>query len=637
MKIPSLPARLIALTFMTLGLPLAAQAITLKEAAQEAALRNPEVLARWHAFREASEGIDVAKGGYRPRVDVTGEVAREHLKQEPPSPAYEDTYNTQSLGVFLNQMIFDGWATRYEVKRLNYAQRASYYDLVRATENIALDTTRAYSDVLRFRKLKVLAEDNYVQHRAIFEQLQRRVKAGVGRRVDLEQASGRLALAESNLITESSNLHDVSVRYQRLVGSRPPADLAEPAALKANIPDQLRDTLYEAYKFNPGLLAAQENIVSAQAGAHGARSRFYPRLDLRASRNMGWNVDGLTDETRDRIGLLLNYNLYNGGSDQAQERQYWERVNIAKDLRDKECRDVRQAVTIAHNDIRQLGDQLAYLDQHQLATEKARDAYRKQFDIGQRTLLDVLDSENELYDARRSYVNGLHDHFYAYARTQAGMGKLLPSIGLTSLDTPQLFQADEQAPFDPDTVCPPEGDLAVATDKDKLFADALAANPDLLPPQAVPAPALAPGDADRDGVTDDKDKCPGTPAGTQVDQVGCPIQAIIQLNGVHFDLDKHDLRPDAIPLLDEAIKVLVRYPKMRVEVAGHTDYFHTDEYNLVLSERRAKAVMAYIVAQGIAADRVTARGYGESQPVADNATAEGQAANRRVEMRVLEK
>ncbi len=87
-------------------------------------------------------------------------------------------------------------------------------------------------------------------------------------------------------------------------------------------------------------------------------------------------------------------------------------------------------MTIAHNDLKKLAEQIEYLDLHQLATEKARDAYRKQFDIGQRTLLDLLDTENELFDARRAYVNALHDQAYAHARTQAGMGKLLGIINI---------------------------------------------------------------------------------------------------------------------------------------------------------------------------------------------------------------
>ena len=102
-------------------------------------------------------------------------------------------------------------------------------------EAIALEVVRAYTDVIRFRKLVSLSEDNYVRHRAVFEQIQAKSKAGVSRRVDLEQISGRLALAEANLVTETSNLHDVSARFQRLVGNMPSKDLEALGNLSSGI------------------------------------------------------------------------------------------------------------------------------------------------------------------------------------------------------------------------------------------------------------------------------------------------------------------------------------------------------------------------------------------------------------------
>ena len=89
-------------------------------------------------------------------------------------------------------------------------------------------------------KLVALAEENYVQHRSVFEQIQRKVQAGAGRRVDFEQASGRLALAESNLLTETANLHDVSARYQRIVGETPPGTLP-PAGMFKDVPAQANE------------------------------------------------------------------------------------------------------------------------------------------------------------------------------------------------------------------------------------------------------------------------------------------------------------------------------------------------------------------------------------------------------------
>ncbi len=607
-----------------------AQPITLKDAAQEAVLRNPEVQAKWHAYKEASETVGIAKGRYLPSLDMNAGIFRE-WKDEPAAAGGDRDFTSRGVELRLNQILFDGFATRSDVKRLNYAQRVRYYELLDASEAAALEAMRAYNDVLRYRALHKLAEQNYVQHRAVYEQIQRKVKLGVGRGVDLEQASGRLALAESNLLTEASNLHDVSARYQRIVGALPPAEMATLPRLTQEVPPKTADALRKAYELNPQLAAANENIVSSLADVDVKRAPYYPRLDLQAAQTWGWDTDGI-DGTYDnrKIGLALNYNLFRGGSDKAGVGAAVERVSIAKDLRDKVCRDVRQTLTIAHNDIGRLGEQLQYLEQHLTATEKARDAYRKQFDIGQRTLLDLLDTENELFEARRAYLNASHDYTQAYGRTHGSIGTLLSSIGLQRLDTPNLFDGKEKAEFDPDTICPPSGVGQLVVDKDKVFADAMAANPGLLPPESAPV-----GDADGDGVTDDKDKCPDTPKGTKVDHTGCPLQDVTILKGVNFDFDKDTLRPDAMPILDEAAAVMQRYPEIRVEIGGHTDSVGSDEYNLDLSDRRAKTVMDYFISKGIDAGRLGFKGYGEASPITDNDSSAGRAQNRRVEMRVI--
>lgn len=619
----------VIVTALTLAIAtMAAQAAetSLKEAAQEAVLKNPEVLARWHAYKAATENIDVVKGRYRPKVDVAAGVAAE--RQD--TPTIDDSYTRTGASLILNQMLFDGFATRDEVAKFSYAQRVRYNELLDTSENTALEAMRAYVDVLRYRKLYELAQENYVRHRMVFEQIEGRVKTGVGRRVDLEQASGRLALAESNLLTEASNLHDVSARYQRIVGVLPPEQMSEPPMLEAGIPATSANALRLAYVQHPALQAAQENIVSAMNDARERHAPFLPRVDLRARQDVGHNLDGIKgSHNLTNVELLLNYNLYNGGSDQAAERQYWEQVNVAKDLRDKTCRDVRQTLYIAYNDVSRLKEQLGYLEQHQLSTEKARDAYRKQFDIGQRTLLDLLDTENELFEAKRAYQRGYYDYVYAMGRTQAGMGNLLGAMGLQRLDTAGLAGGPEKADFDPDTICPPSPPQQPVADKDKLFADAMAKVK-----VDVPEPPKVIGDEDGDGVPDDKDKCPGTPKGTKVDKDGCPFKEIIILKGVNFEYNSAKLRKDSYPVLDQAVAKMQENPEIQIEVAGHTDYNNTYAYNQRLSEARAKSVMDYLVSKGVAAERIYAMGFGESQPIADNTTEEGQAINRRVEMRV---
>ena len=140
-------------------------------------------------------------------------------------------------------------------------------------------------------------------------------------------------------------------------------------------------------------------------------------------------------------------------------------------------------------------------------------------------------------------------------------------------------------------------------------------------------------DDDGDGVVNSLDQCPGTPQGTPVDNVGCPLPPAYEMIGVNFEFDSAKLTADSKAALDDALKVMLNNSGLMVEVAGHTDSVGTESYNKALSERRAKAVKAYLVERGIDGDRLTTRGYGESEPVADNATEAGRAENRRVELR----
>lgn len=183
-------------------------------------------------------------------------------------------------------------------------------------------------------------------------------------------------------------------------------------------------------------------------------------------------------------------------------------------------------------------------------------------------------------------------------------------------------------------------------------------NPPPPPPAPDPEPATVPvRDADRDGVPDDRDQCPGTPRGTEVDAQGCPIppklcQAadadkgedlslagcepgdVLTLRGVNFHFDSARLDPNARTLLNDVAEELARYPKIQIELSGHTDSRGSDAYNQTLSERRAESVRAYVNEQGVDSGRMTAVGFGESKPVADNDTDEGRELNRRVELRV---
>ncbi|MGE5769985.1 MAG: TolC family outer membrane protein, partial [Betaproteobacteria bacterium] len=463
------------------------QFATLRDIAQKAVSTNPEVTVRWHNFRAAVEEVGVARGGYFPRVDLTAGLGRESL-DEPWSTGYKE-YSRNGYLLSLNQMVFDGFATRNEVKRLGKAQLVRYYELLEITETVALEAARAYLDVLRYRFLVDLAEDNYVQHRATFEQLLRRTQSGVGRRVDLEQAASRLALAEVNLTTETANLHDVTARYQRLVNGQPPKVTYAPALISRAFPSSQKTALEKLLTSNPTLLAASENIEVAEYDVAVRRAAYVPRLDLRARTDNVNNYQGLGDRANNVAELVVTYNLFNGGSDVARERQYLERRNMAVDMREKACRDTRQTLAIAYNDVTRLREQVSFLNIQVGLIEKTRDAYRDQFNVGQRTLLDLLDTENELLSARRSAINADMDLSVAYLRTYAGMGTLLEFL---ELKRPDVDPPEPSDALGKGQLCAAEPINVAPIDRDALNARALAllqANGTAFVPQAQPGAA----------------------------------------------------------------------------------------------------------------------------------------------------
>ena len=153
------------------------------------------------------------------------------------------------------------------------------------------------------------------------------------------------------------------------------------------------------------------------------------------------------------------------------------------------------------------------------------------------------------------------------------------------------------------------------------------AAPVAAPPPPPPPPPAKCADTDADGVCDEADKCPATPAGTKVDSVGCPLEQTLKLL---FDFDSAELRPESITELERVVKFMGDVPFAKAMVEGHTDSVGTEVYNQALSDRRAKAVFDYLSSRGVDPARMSSVGHGELKPIADNATAEGRQTNRRV-------
>lgn len=150
----------------------------------------------------------------------------------------------------------------------------------------------------------------------------------------------------------------------------------------------------------------------------------------------------------------------------------------------------------------------------------------------------------------------------------------------------------------------------------------------------VPEVVVADVDSDKDGVIDRLDQCADSPADMKVDVQGCSILEI-ELDGVNFEPKSFELTAESKAILDEAVITISTSPELQIEVQAHTDYKGSGELNLKLSEKRALSVKSYLVSQGVNENQLVAKGYGESQPIADNKTEEGRAKNRRVELKII--
>lgn len=556
----------------------ASAAATLPETVEQAILHNPEVLARYHALRAAEDAKDVARGGWMPQVNIQGYAGQENHDYPGTKTGW---YNHPGAALQLRQVLFDGLATYHDVKRAGFTKLTRYYELLDTSDSTALGAVQAYLDVLRYRRLVELARDNWATHREVFSQIEDRVKAGVGRRVDLELAAGRLALAQSNWLTETSNLHDVVQRYYRIVGRLPADSLAEAPAVSADLP---RDTnpLPSAVAASPAFRAAVANMRAARAEKSQNRAANLPTLELQLARNYERNLDGATGTyNSSEAKVVLNYNLFRGGADQARVRQSSELFYAAQDQRDKVCRDLAQTTAIALNDARALREQSTLLDQHSLSTQKARDAYRQQFDIGQRTLLDLLDTENELFEARRAQTRGDYDRQLADFRVLASAHQILSALKLAPIA--------KQAPEEDSSEVPAE-DAAVNCASEHYLA-----------PTLDTAAAMA----GRAPITDRLAEASKKPA----------LSAKLSSDAL-FDFASGKLRDDNVSALNKFVTRMVSYTLEEVIVTGYTDRLGSESFNQQLSEHRAAAVRDYLQLHGVPADKIRIVGKGSSEPVA---------------------
>jgi outer membrane protein, adhesin transport system len=398
---------------------------------RQALSENPDVAEARNQWFARREEVRQAEGGYYPTIDLNAGIGVEHTDSPGTRARYggSNELTRKELGLSLRQMLFDGWGTRSEVSRQQARADSAAARLVVVGESTAMRTTEAYVDLERYQALYGISADSVAVHRRIQDQIRLRSDAGVGRRADLDQVNSRVALAEVNLVAADVNLMDVRTTFQRVVGVPPSTAYAPTPDPAAALAGSLAESLEIAQANNPVLQVAAADIEAARAQHEAARQFDYPRLDLEIGGNLDNDIDGIEGRVDDLSAMLrLRYNLYRGGSDAARKRATALNVNEAMDIRDRSVRQLEESVRLAWAALQATSAQLPLLRRQVDAAIATRDAYAKQFNIGQRTLLDLLNAENEVSQARQSVVNAAADRLLAQYRLLEAKGQLVDHL-----------------------------------------------------------------------------------------------------------------------------------------------------------------------------------------------------------------
>ncbi|WP_249672391.1 TolC family outer membrane protein [Pseudomonas abieticivorans] len=405
-----------------------AQAMSLTDAIQSTIDNHPEIQSSINNRLSADEDEKVAKGGFYPSVDLVAGYGRE--KTDSPTTRALTGNNTETLNytqseLRLRQMLFDGFNTPNEVERTKGVVNSRAYYVRGTSETLALRAIEVYLEVLKRRELLTLAKNNLQAHLRVNDQIGLRSERGVGSTADVDQSRARRALAENNFYTAQVDLSDAEANFFSAVG-RMPDELESPASVKGEMPTDLASARQSMLENNPYLKSAQADVQSAESQYETAKSPFYPRLDAELAVGANNNISG--EEGRDnnwRAGVVMNYNLFRGGSDKARLQSDAHKINQAMDIRNNALRMLNENMSLAWNAMNNARVQTPYAREYAETTTKVRAAYQDQFGLGQRTLLDLLDSENELYNANRRYAEVRYTEEYSMYRVLANMGQLL--------------------------------------------------------------------------------------------------------------------------------------------------------------------------------------------------------------------
>lgn len=423
-----------------------ANALSLKEAVAVSLEANPEI-GQAMANREATEfELRQAKGLYLPSVDLLANAGARRLDNPTRRALGIQDNNLYPLEatVTAKETLFDGGSRRAELSRQASRVDSASLRVLERSEYIGLQVVREYLEYLLQTKIVAESKSNLATHQQIYKNIGTGVAGGALTETDRQQARERVLNAEAELKDAQEQQESAKIRFYKLVG-KPLTGATMPPSVVGALPSTLDKAIGLGRTNNPRIHMAQADIDTADAEVNASRSKYFPEISALASARTGQDLDGVDGRTSEATGqIVAKWNLYRGGIDQANEQEQIRRASEKRLYLHQIDREVEQAVRESW-DRREKQESLSKTLREQ-ANENARlvVSYQKQFQVGQRSLLDVLDAQNTRFNVNVRADTAQYAAIFAEYRLLAATGQLLKTLKLTA---PQQSDAYARAEF----------------------------------------------------------------------------------------------------------------------------------------------------------------------------------------------
>ena len=427
-----------AFTSLLLTTPSLLSATSLEDSIFMALETNPDVGVVQADRRAIDQELRQARALYLPSVDLRAAAGPQYTNSQATRgratrPAGGDASSTlvrMESQLTLTQMLFDGYATTSEVERQLARTDSAAYRVDETAEFIALDAIEAHLDVLRNQILIDQARENLLAHQDIMGRVRQGEQQGGGSIADVRQTEARLAAAGNILATSIGNLRDAKARYMRVTGN-PARELENMPPPLFALPEGPETAAAKAATSSPTVRIAKADIDIAKAELKGSRAAYYPRFDLELGAAANRQIDGIVgSDVQAEALLVMRYNLFRGGGDIAREREAFSRVNLSHQSLRKARNEAEEQARLSFNALTTSRSRVETLIAQRRANAATRDAYAEQFDLGRRSLLDLLDAENEYYLARSGLTTAEFTERFAVYRVLAIVGDLLQTFDI---------------------------------------------------------------------------------------------------------------------------------------------------------------------------------------------------------------